>query len=414
MRKPFVSKILTVLIITGMVHPVIGAGLKEFTGGVSNNTMTINPASVSAVDQVHTQYEVISFNTDNLQKTTPLAETVYNTGQFNHAEGSVIIPGTGGSIGFEQTVTLEQYTYQSKQSGSVYDYFNNGEVVYSSQSQSDLDFNTDISTFTTSAVLGYPFLDKMYVGVKLNRRLVDMKYQLKYSNTSIQWNNYASEENIGGTREYSITADYTFDEYGVLFPYLFSTFGMGLFYRPIVEIKADLNQIDTFHQYNESGGLNFSKPENDTLEIKEPSLTILGFAYTFDLGNWGVVQLMRDFGVFSDTENSFQGIRKGDGMDGGLIRILMPPLVDLYYGTQTKDVGEYKVTKITSNLTFPVWDLGVVSLGLQTVTVLGADATVLSEVTYPTISMDLKFGSPRKRNWSPEPKSEKIPFFRQL
>ena len=148
--------------------------------------------------------------------------------------------------------------------------------------------------------------------------------------------------------------------------------------------------------------------------FEEPSLTIVGVGMSFNLGSVGGIQLLQDTGSFGDTTNGLQGISEGNELSGSLIRIAFPPLIDISYGIQTKDIGVLTVQTTTISIQFPFFEGSNLKIGLQTIKITDANDEDIAEFSYPKISFNVQFGKSTGSTRSVKPKTKTLSFIDRL
>ncbi|MBF0288779.1 MAG: hypothetical protein HQM14_13255 [SAR324 cluster bacterium] len=404
---------------------VLAAELEDFAGGVSNTRATINPASIGLIDRFHLEYvaggnwygkesstnkELSSFASQfelNGADAVPLApdgETRVSGIRYSKARIGIlhfvfVWPLEDFSIG----MGIDDYREIYKDADFL-DFDGNPLNEVNNQTSSlteKLDWNT-WSYMVGMTLPGFSF------GVRYNSHNFDHDISAFNAAALVPISDSNSTVDFRGKIDIVGNASYNSLDYGILIPNLIPKMDIGITYRAPTTATI---RFDTEKLKNLPAGASYKKAT-----FQEPSLLLFGVGYIFEFEGTAL-QLLGDYGKYSEVENNAAGESGTDGnRAGALTRFVWPPLIDISYGIQEEQLAGFKLQKISASLQFPLPALEGynLKLGTQTFKVTDSGGSTVLDVTFTTFSMNIQWGERRGRALEVPPKTKEIRFIDRL
>ncbi len=377
------------------LHGAAGAAdLEDFSAGFGEHRITINPASVALLEQIHFQYRFgqyaggneLSAFTDqakvNGQSALVLTEenaTIsgvrYDDGETDQFRGVIAWPLASFAVGVVAEGSTENY-----ENGTLLD--NNREELASETSAPDSEI---IEANTVSVLLGLP-LDQLFVGLRVGRTTIEHKVS-RFE--SFQLGEASSDSSDLFTTDINGSAEYTVMEFGAFLPELFSFLDLGVVYRPAAQATMTLSGFES----NLSSNKEFAD-----FEFEDPAFFQIGGGVRFDFGDSGVFQFAYDAGSQTAVDTGATGSSVEAGtLSGFLLRYGLPGLFDVSFGVQNQTIDPLTWNTNTVSVRFPVWEEFHIKVGVRQVKLSNDKGDNLAEASFLLISFDAQFGEPEPR-----------------
>lgn len=164
---------------------------------------------------------------------------------------------------------------------------------------------------------------------------------------------------------------------------------IGILYRPeaIGTVKFD------------QGALTLISPllQFENFQFTEPALVQVGVGYIFELGSFAALQLLADGGSYSESGTDMDGNSGSNSApQGGLARLVISPLIDVSYGTQTTKLSGISIERTTTSIQIPFFEGNNLKLGVQQLKIENGSQELLN-VSIPLISFNIQWGDHQQK-----------------
>ncbi len=292
------------------------ADRNDFVGDQPNQ-LTANPASVAVINRFHLQFDGLEYNVLERTESNPFKDTEAGEGQVQHGALRVVWPfAFGVELGVEDNDPFEEYPADKPLARKA------------NRNASD-----QVNRVTSSVLFGKSF-GPIAIGVRGNRQDFHILKERKFSKTVVSDPTFSATEG-------SATAFTT--EVGILVPKLFNFLDLGLVSTPtsggIVEFAPA------------AGGAEVPLTE----EFEEPGRNVLGLGTSWEVGRMGL-HVLADVGTIDSVEKDVLGeTREAGSLRGGMVRLTIPSMLDVSYGSRLETTGELSLQTETINLQLPLF-----------------------------------------------------------
>lgn len=396
-RNLLIVAVFTCLWLSGVVSAV---DFENFTGSISKTRLTNNPSSAGNIDRNHFEFRVHSFSTE-WKSTAYLERMVSSVG----GDDDVVVNDTllvdeveftKGNLNYLQFAYVHAFEFigVGMEFENTEQNFENS-ILFNAKGNTSRDVGATLYNLerTYNVIIGLP-LNDLNIGLRYGNRELVNEYDFRQKDGRL-----FTVFDGSVVDAYKVESTSSFAELGIQVVQPIPHLDWGLVYRPAVEATAKFSGVnrDNFQDFTYS----------------YPGRTLVGFSYLMELSDWFAIQLSADGGVLSLTKRTFNDDSSKDGSEtAGLLRFLISPIIDISVGANQTTLANYRFETTTATIQLPLFE-STFKMGVKSYNVF-REEELLTNVTYPTFSINFQYGPRVRKGLRVPPKLQKIRFIDRL